>query len=378
MPSIKKKKVILSICDLSPLKMGSFEEFLIEMTKKLTIEGIEHKIVFRESPISSVEEALKNAGATVEVIVPSKVNIINFYIFYCLIKRVQPNIVHFHFYPIYTVVNYLKNIFNIKLVYTDHMGGRKAETTIKKVLRKTYYNLNYILYGSFIDEVIYVSNFVKSKYAIEYGINNKNSCVIYNGVNIEKYSKFCTNPLKSKYGLKDELIVTCVGLRKDKGPHYLLRAAPIVLKELSDVKFLFVGEGDCRFKLESIASDLDIVDNVIFAGKVTNLSDVYNISSLVIIPSLFEEAFCFVAVEAMAAGTPVIAFNSGAIKEVLYDQKYIIPKDYNLLATKIIETLNSNINCMIFQDYVVEHFPLEKTIYEHFALYNRLIISTHK
>ncbi|WIM44998.1 glycosyltransferase family 4 protein [Methanosarcina mazei] len=80
--------------------------------------------------------------------------------------------VHFHFYPIYTVVNYLKLFFNIRIVYTDHMG-KKAKKFSKKLLRKIYYFTNSKLFSSGIDKIICVSNFVKSKYSREYGIDSR-------------------------------------------------------------------------------------------------------------------------------------------------------------------------------------------------------------
>ena len=154
------KKCILSVCDISPFKFGSFEEFLVNLTKKLTEQDFNHVIVFRDFPIISVEKALLNVGATIEVIQPSKFNMVNLFRFYSLIKRVRPNIVHFHFYPIYTVVNYIKFIFDLKIVYTDHMGGRKAKTKSKKILRHVYYYLNFRLFDNGLDKIICVSNFV--------------------------------------------------------------------------------------------------------------------------------------------------------------------------------------------------------------------------
>ncbi|MCF3764570.1 glycosyltransferase, partial [Salmonella enterica] len=45
----------------------------------------------------------------------------------------------------------------------------------------------------------------------------------------------------------------------------------------------------------------------------------YHIADLVIVPSQVEEAFCMVAVEAMAAGKAVLASKKGGISEVVLD-----------------------------------------------------------
>ncbi|WP_094229074.1 glycosyltransferase family 4 protein [Methanolobus psychrotolerans] len=371
MSAVDNKRCILSICDISPSKMGSFEEFLIHITKKLKDSGFVHVIVFRDDPIPPVKQALVDNSAIIEVIKPSRSNLINFYTFYSLIKRRSPNIVHFHFYPAYSVLNYLKFFFDIHIVHTDHMGGRKAKSQTKQILRRIYYYTNFVFFDIGLDKVVCVSDFVKSKYLKEYGINSDKLHVIYNGINTDKFGKKeDIENIKKRYNLKDEYVISCVGLRKDKGPHCLLRAAPLILKEISNIKFVFVGEGECAGQLDSIVEEFDINDKVIFAGKVPDLSDIYSISSIVVIPSLFEEAFCFVAAEAMATGSPVVAFDSGAIKDVVYDLNYVIPANHKLLALKVIECINNGTDTEAAQKHVINNFSLESNVSRHLELYD--------
>lgn len=368
------KKCILSICDISPSKMGSFEEFLIHLTKKLNDIDFAHVIVFRDIPIYPVEKALTENGAIIEVIKPSSSNIVNFYTFYSLIKRTCPSIIHFHFYPIYTVLNYLKFLFSINIIYTDHMGGRKTNSKTKKILRRAYYYLNFVFYDIGVSKIICVSDFVKSKYSVDYDIKSEKLHVIYNGINTDKFYKIDNmESIKKRYNLKDEYVISCVGLRRDKGPHYLLKAAPLILKEIDNVKFIFAGEGECQTQLDSMTEELKITDKVIFAGKVPDLSDIYSISSVVVIPSTFEEAFCFVAAEAMAAEAPVVAFDSGAIKDVLYDSNYIVSADHKLLASKVIECIKNGADTESARKHVMNNFSLESNVSKHLEVYKSLL-----
>ncbi|MBP1910293.1 glycosyltransferase family 4 protein [Methanolobus bombayensis] len=374
MYSMDNKRCVLSICDISPSRMGSFEEFLIYITKKLKDSGFVHVIVFREGPILPVKQALINNGAIIEVIKPSRSNLVNFYTFYSLIKRRSPSIVHFHFYPAYSILNYLKFFFDIHIIHTDHMGGRKAKSPIKKILRRIYYYTNFVFFDVGLDKIVCVSDFVKSKYFKEYGIKSDKLHVIYNGINADKfYKKDDIDPIKKRYDLKDEYIISCVGMRRDKGPHYLLKAAPLILKEINNVKFILAGEGECQTQLDSMTEELKITDKVIFAGKVPDLSDIYSISSVVVIPSTFEEAFCFVAAEAMAAEAPVVAFDSGAIKDVLYDPNYIVSVDHKLLAAKVIECIKNGADTESARKHVMNNFSLESNVSKHLDVYKSLL-----
>ncbi|WP_292465050.1 glycosyltransferase family 4 protein [Methanolobus sp.] len=374
MSNSNNKKCLLSICDISSTRYGSFEEFLVLLTEKLSANNFQHIVVFRDRPIASVEEALLNHGAKIEVFKPFTSSILNFLSLYSLFKTIKPDIVHFHFYPIYSIVNYLYIFFDIKIVYTDHMGGKKSNNTFKRLIRRIYYYTNFMLFNAGIDRIICVSEFVKRKYAQEYGINNKKLVVIYNGVNV---AKFCTKDntvaIRKAYSLKSEPLIACIGLRRDKGPHYLIKAAPLILKKVPSAKFLFIGDGDCKKNLESMIETFNIKDRVIFMGKVLDLSDIYSISSVVVIPSIFEEAFCFVAAEAMACKSPVVAFDSGAIKDVLYDKNYIVSADYNLLASKVVECLKKGTDIEAARNHVKSNFSLESNVVTHLEMYDSLL-----
>lgn len=365
------KKCILSICDISASKMGSFEEFLIHMSKKLNDLGFVHVVVFRDYPINPVEQALLNNGAIIEVIKPSKSNLLNFYIFYSLIKRRNPFIVHFHFYPAYSVLNYLKFFFDIHLIHTDHMGSRKTNNKTKSILRRIYYYTNFVLFDMGLDTIVCVSDFVKSKYLKEYSINSDKLRVIYNGINTDKFNKKnSAESIKEKFNLKDEYVISCIGLRMDKGPHYLIKAAPMILEKIPNALFLFVGEDNYKKELEQMAHFLNIKDRVIFTGKIIDMPSIYFVSSLVVIPSIVDEAFCFVGSEAMAAKVPVVAFDSGAIKDVLYDHNYIIPVDHQLLASKVIECIKNGTDTEAAQKHVINKFSLESNVSRHLELYD--------
>ncbi|AKB65772.1 glycosyltransferase family 4 protein [Methanosarcina mazei] len=367
---------LLSVCDATPNSFGSFEEFLVTLSEKLKQDGWMHVIIFRERPIEEVEKSLLNQNAQIRIMKPSKLGIINFVQLYQIIKEIQPNYVHFHFYPIFSVVNYLSFLFNIKIIYTDHMGSRKPKSTFKKIMRKPYYFTYSKLYSCGIEKVVCVSEFVKLKYFKEYGINPKKMCVIHNGINTIRFQKKSDiKEIREKYNLKEKIIVTCIGLRFDKGPHCLIKAAPLILQKIPNIKFVLVGGGDFRDYLEKLIEDQKIKDHVLITGIVTDVTDIYNISSCVVVPSVCEEAFCFIVAEAMAMEIPVVAFDSGAIKEVVHNESQIVPKNYTLLADRVVEVLSEEDDIFRkkeMRNHIIENFPLEKCVNEYFQLYKNI------
>ncbi|AKB29740.1 Glycosyltransferase [Methanosarcina siciliae T4/M] len=378
MPQKTLKKRVISICNISPTKFGSFEEFIVALTDKLKDNNFEHLIIFRDKPIKIVEDSLLNKGAKIEIIKPSKYNIKNFIEFYRIIKKNQPDIVHFHFYPIYTIVNYLSIISDVRIVYTDHMGGKEAKTKFKKMIRLIYYNVNSKLFSYGINRIICVSKFTKLKYVKDYGIHPKNLCVIYNGINIERFNKRCeVGKIKEKYKVKDEFIITCVGLRKDKGVHYLIKEIPSIIKQIPNIKIILVGEGECRNYLETQVQEYDLKKYVIFTGQISNIEEVFCISSCVVMPTLVEEACPYTALESMAIGVPVIGFDSGGLKEIVIDGQngYIIPKKSKALVEKIVAIHNKELIDSMGEKCkkrILEKFSLLQCTNKYVELYTKI------
>ncbi|MGB9940439.1 glycosyltransferase family 4 protein [Methanosarcina sp.] len=368
-------KCILSVCDISPNKRGSFEEFLISLTEKLRENEINHVILFRDKPIKSIEEILLKKGAEIDIFKPSKFSIFNFFSLHKIIKEIRPEIAHFHFYPVYSIVNYLAFFLRIKLIYTDHMGHKKANAFSKKAIRRIYYYTNSKLFNYGISSIICVSNFVKDKYRKEYGIHSEKLSVIYNGINTERFQKVPDiEKVKEKYNIKDEFVVSCVSLRREKGVQCLINAAPAVIRNAPKTKFVLVGEDGSRSSLEEHIKELNLENNFIFTGNTDRIEEIYSISSCVVIPTLADEAFCFVAAEAMSTETTVIAFDSGALKEILYDKSNVISESSQALSEKIVECLeNSDSSTKAAREHVTRNFSIDKSTHSYTDLYKDLL-----
>ncbi len=103
-----------------------------------------------------------------------------------------------------------------------------------------------------------------------------------------------------------------------------LKRVPDVVRAFARVraqrpaKLLFIGDGPERQAAELLCEELGVKEDTYFLGKVKNPIEALLISDLFMLPSE-SESFGLSALEAMAAGVPVVASNAGGISEVVED-----------------------------------------------------------
>lgn len=137
--------------------------------------------------------------------------------------------------------------------------------------------------------------------------------------------------LRRALGLRDRRVILCAGrLEPLKGIDLLIEAMALLARrpELGDVVCVVAGDnsgdggrgGGERRRLEQLAGARGIADRVRFVGAVAHerLTDHYAMADVCAVPSL-TETFGFVALEAQAMGTPVVATAVGGLVEVVED-----------------------------------------------------------
>jgi glycosyltransferase involved in cell wall biosynthesis len=110
-------------------------------------------------------------------------------------------------------------------------------------------------------------------------------------------------------------------LVREKGADVLIRAAARVLRARADVAFVIFGDGPERNALEELVRSLGIGGSVTFPGHLdrADLEARIGGASIQAVPSLWDEPFGLVTIEAMARGTPVVAAATGASVELIED-----------------------------------------------------------
>lgn len=161
-----------------------------------------------------------------------------------------------------------------------------------------------------------VENFVKNTEKI----TEKKTIVIYNGVDEERFFQLKNSTsIRAELGMDEEAAVvgTVSSLTPHKGHEFLVQAASLVLERLPSAKFLIVGDGPLRQRLEDQAKDLNIHPAVIFAGTRKDIPEILSLMDVFVLPSHTREGLGISIIEAMAAERPVVATDIGGIPEVV-------------------------------------------------------------
>ena len=125
-----------------------------------------------------------------------------------------------------------------------------------------------------------------------------------------------------------------------KGAEFFLKAARKVLDNEPGVRFVVAGIGDMLPRLIDQAIDLDISNQVIFTGRLTEdeVKHIYGISSVYVMPSV-SEPFGITALEAISAGTPTIASKTAGVCETFNNCLKVDFWDSDEMASKVISLL---------------------------------------
>lgn len=155
--------------------------------------------------------------------------------------------------------------------------------------------------------------------AVASGILREKLTVVHEGAEIPpRFTAVGKQSARERWGVpEDTTLLGCVGvLLPDKGQEWLIRALAELRKEFPDVKLLLAGDGPQRGKLQKLAHELGVSDAVIFAGFVKDVQSVYAALNVFLLPSFFE-ALNNSLLAAMAYEIPSIAFNRGALGEII-------------------------------------------------------------
>jgi len=196
------------------------------------------------------------------------------------------------------------------------------------------------------DKIITISNFTKKDILKEFRIPEEKIEVVYLNVD-ESYRPLKSNldQPKYKYGISKDFILYIGNFNPHKNVSTLLKAYSGLTQEIKNqYKLVLGGKKDSHcIELEKCARQLEIEDNVIFTGFISeeHLPSVYNAASLFVFPSLYE-GFGLPPLEAMACGTPVIASNTTSLPEVVGDAGILVdPNNSNDLSEAISGVLHN-------------------------------------
>lgn len=247
----------------------------------------------------------------------SKYNIFSLFELKTFIKAENIKILHIHLQKSLVFGVFIK-IFcykDIKLIVHEH--GQIFENGF-------VYNHFLNVFGNKIDLFIAVSEETKRLLIKNANIKNNKIRMLHNFVDLEYFNsqkiEICRLYEREKLGLNDEdFILGFVGrLSKEKGCDILIKSLPYI--NIPKLKLVVAGNGVERTRLEKLADNLNIENNIIFLGYVKDVIQLYSLIDCLVVPSR-SESFGLSAIEAQALDVPVIASNVNGLNEVVLDKK---------------------------------------------------------
>lgn len=163
------------------------------------------------------------------------------------------------------------------------------------------------------DRIVAVSQWTKQVIHHRYHIPLNKITVVHNGVMPKSKMSFDKLPLLSSH------VVTFLGrITHQKGPHYFIRAAKLVLRKFLDTHFIMAGSGDLMVPMIETVAKMRMSSHFHFTGflKGDQVDRVWAISSVYVMPSV-SEPFGIAPLEAIQSDVPVIISNQSGVAEVI-------------------------------------------------------------
>jgi glycogen synthase len=279
----------------------------------------------------------------------------------------------------------LKRNFKTALLSTIHATERgRNQGTLHNDMQNAINNVEWWLtYESW--RVICASDYMAQEVRQYFHTPADKVDVVPNGISTERFDKLQgvdLSAFRMKYATAMQKIVFYVGrLVYEKGLQVLVDAAPRVLADYPEAKFVIAGTGGMTDSLRQQAIRLGVASNVYLTGFITNedRDRLFRVADCAVFPSLYEP-FGIVALEAMAAKTPVVVSETGGLGEVIKHAETGIttyPGNPDSLAWGILHTLQhpdwAQVRAANAYKEVVEEYnwlriaQLTKAIYERIA-----------
>lgn len=153
-------------------------------------------------------------------------------------------------------------------------------------------------------------------------VTNKPVQVIPFGVDVEVFSK---KEVKSVIHEKAFVIGCVKSLEEIYNIDILIKAFSHIKSKYKqqNIKLLIIGTGSQEFTLKKLVSDMNLSEDVIFTGRIafSQVSQYFNMLDVLVNISNYE-SFGVSVIEAMACEKPVIATNTGGLKEIIENSDY--------------------------------------------------------
>lgn len=258
---------------------------------------------------------------------------------YNFIKKHNIDIVHTHSSKAGIIGRLAARLAKAKIIiHTVH--GWPFNDYQRFIVRYLYIWLERLT-AQFSDKLIVVSGFDKEKgLRNRIGNNNKYILIRY-GILLENFgiSDYNINNIRKEFGLRsNDLAIGMISCFKpQKAPQDFIKLASLTKKDNPDIKFILIGDGILRRRIEDLITRFKLKEQVFLLGWRKDISEILSAIDIFVLTSLWE-GLPIAVLEAMASAKPVVATDTGGIREIVSENEtgfLVRPGDMNSMAEKL-------------------------------------------
>ena len=292
---------------IEALTVGGAEHMLVAMANRLCRAGWQCHVIcltkagdLAENLIDGVKLHVLDKTPGLDWSLPRR--------FRRLIKEIDPLAINSHLWTANTWTRLSLIGCGTRIIVTEHSRdswkGRHYRL-IDRILATTMYRL------------VAVSSDTADFYKSEIGIAGDKIVVINNGIDTARFRSADGSLVRQQLAGQSQRLIGTVGRMISAKNHLRLLSAFEQLKdEFPDTRLVYVGDGPERDKLEAQIMHLELNDIVTLTGTRSDVPEIFKALDIFVLSS-DREGHPLTALEAQAAGTPVVLTNAGGSADAI-------------------------------------------------------------
>jgi len=231
-----------------------------------------------------------------------------------LIARLKPDVVNTHSSDDSWMAGFAARVLGVPLI----VRTRHVSTPIGSAFS----------YRAFPHLILTTSHAIRES-LIESGIDKEKVFAVPTGIDSHRFrfSSSWRNEVREKHGFLEEDILVgniCV-LRSWKGLDFFIDVASQMPPQF---KFILVGDGPQRLRLQDKAKGMGLEDRLIFPGHQDEIEKYFSALDLYFFTSYANEGVPQSLLQAQSVGLPMVVCRTPSVLETLKDAEEVIPVDY--------------------------------------------------
>jgi len=346
------RRVLMLSWEFPPKTVGGLARHVYDLTRAQAAEGEEIHVITCHVPGAPADEVVE--GVFVHRVEPFTADGLDFIGWVARLNEAMVDcahrligetgdfdLLHAHDWLVAHAGRTLKHHYGLPVIATIHATEYGRNHGIHNEMQRYISEIEWWLtYEAW--RVIVCSKYMAAEMSQVFQLPADKIRIIPNGVDTRNVMPRNVDPgFRDNYAAQWEKMVYFIGrLVPEKGVQVLIDAVPLVLAQYPDAKFVISGKGPYEDVLKHQVNRAHIGHKVFFTGFADDetRNRIFSCTDVAVFPSLYEP-FGIVALEAMAAGIPVIVSETGGLGEIIeheVDGFKFYPGDYRALADYIV------------------------------------------